>query len=330
MSKRDWLHRVASAGLLVACSVVASHAQGHRESQPETPQSQQNEPQSNPSPPSPITITGPIRVEREKEPQPDWNKLNCGEAKSHEEADLCEQRRMAKAAENAVTINWLQVVLGIFGFFALLISLALNRRATNAATVAAETAEKVMFDVEAPFLYPAIISTTARQDFAPFLINDNPRSRPGLVQPLIRFKIVNHGRGPAIFRSYRAVATCVDDVDAVGPLIGESRSIENSIIESQTKAGGHSGFWELRVAPPLDAAAVSDVLAGIRYVVFRGEFRFSGVHGADYVQTFGLVLNIHRKSYPFFPLGPAHNKRTRYQEGTQTSPKWWKIWKTQP
>lgn len=141
MSKRYRLYCVAAGGVLVAFA-AGLHAQDHRERNPETAQPAQAEPKTSPSPSLPIIVTGPVRVERDNKPEPDWDKLKCGEAKSHEEADLCEQRRMAKAAEHTVQLNLAQIVVGIAGFLALLYSLRLNRQATTFAGNAAESSRQ--------------------------------------------------------------------------------------------------------------------------------------------------------------------------------------------
>lgn len=108
MLERYRLYCAALGGILVALA-TGLHAQDHREQQPQATPAQQA--QERPQPPLPITITAPVRVEREKEIEPDWNSLKCSEAKSHDEADLCEQRRMAKSAEDAVLLNKIQIAV---------------------------------------------------------------------------------------------------------------------------------------------------------------------------------------------------------------------------
>jgi hypothetical protein len=51
---------------------------------------------------------------------------------------------MAKAAENTVSLNWVQIFVGTAGFLALLYSLRLNRDATKAASKAADAADRAI------------------------------------------------------------------------------------------------------------------------------------------------------------------------------------------
>lgn len=62
----------------------------------------------------------------------------CSAPRSHDEADLCEQRRMAKAAETTVLINWFQLVASILGVAFVLWSLREARKSTDAAVRANE------------------------------------------------------------------------------------------------------------------------------------------------------------------------------------------------
>ena len=67
----------------------------------------------------------------------------------------------------------------------------------------------------------------------------------------------------------------------------------------------------LQVFPPIDNALGLKIKSGAARLVFRGEFRFSGVHGAEYVQSFGLIFDWRARR--FQPMGAQYNKRTRQQ-----------------
>jgi hypothetical protein len=141
MSLGNRMFCVATRGCLIASLAFASfalHAQDKPQEKPQASPATQAEPK--PAPPLlPVTI-GP--AEREKAVEPDWDKLKCGEAKSHDEADLCEQRRMAKAAEDAVLLNKIQIVVGVVGFAFVIWNLWYVRKATLAAIVAAQISDK--------------------------------------------------------------------------------------------------------------------------------------------------------------------------------------------
>lgn len=70
--------------------------------------------------------------------EPNWRDPDCISPKDHDEADLCQQRRMAKAADVTVYLNIGQIILNIAGLFALISTIRLTYRATRAAEKAAE------------------------------------------------------------------------------------------------------------------------------------------------------------------------------------------------
>jgi len=88
----------------------------------------------------------PITIVEENKDVAFWNSKECPEAKTHDEADLCEQRRMAKAADESVSLNEIQIVLGVAGFLALLVTIRLSRISTNAAVKAADAALQAVED----------------------------------------------------------------------------------------------------------------------------------------------------------------------------------------
>jgi hypothetical protein len=61
----------------------------------------------------------------------DRYKPDCNDPKDREDADLCEQRRMAQAAENSLFLSTIQIFLGIAGSGLLLWTLFYNRIAAN-------------------------------------------------------------------------------------------------------------------------------------------------------------------------------------------------------
>jgi hypothetical protein len=86
---------------------------------------------------------------------PEWARPNCDELTKHELADVCEQRRMAQAAETTVLLNQWQIGLGILGFALVVVTLYYNRQATHAATVSANAATasvNAMMDGERPHM----------------------------------------------------------------------------------------------------------------------------------------------------------------------------------
>lgn len=120
MSRRYWLRHLAFGGCIVAF-LSASYAQDDSNQKRQTSQA--------------------TEAQKQKVVEPNWNKPRCGEAKSHNEADLCEQRRMAEAAEQTVWLNTIQIIAGIVTVGLLFLTLHYSRKATNAAEVAAKAAD---------------------------------------------------------------------------------------------------------------------------------------------------------------------------------------------
>lgn len=186
----DWLHNVAVRGCLIAAIVFVSgslHAENDAGKQPEAAQAQQNK--QNPAAPLSVMISSPVSIEREKTVEPDWNKTECGKAQSHDEADLCEQRKMAKAAKQTVTLNKIQVWIGAAGLIALLVTIAITFRATNAAVKSANTAEDAFRRLERPYLFVRVDDLHCLAD------------PPSPHQPYVTCRFVNYGKLPAILRS---------------------------------------------------------------------------------------------------------------------------------
>jgi hypothetical protein len=70
----------------------------------------------------------------------DYYQVSCEHPKTREDDDLCQQRRMAKATEDAVWWASIQTKIGIAGFFAVIFSLVFTGWAAVAAAQAAKAA----------------------------------------------------------------------------------------------------------------------------------------------------------------------------------------------
>lgn len=311
----------------MALSSFALHAQDKAQQEPQTPPAKQTQQQPAPPPsPLPVRIEGAVRLEREQSVEPDWDKLKCGEAKSHDEADLCEQRRMAKSAEDSVFWNRVQVAVAIVGFGLVLWSLYYSRVATRAAVSAAVTAEKAMFEVEAPFLYPDKISHTIVQELERFSRYSHDTSPIKPAEPTVYFNIKNFGAGAAIFQSYRAAVSTVQALKELSSVnLGPLRNSPFPIIEpKESIADGIDDQFRIRLSPTLDREGMRKLKGGVIAIIFHGEIQFSGVHGANYIQTFGFHYEPVSKS--LLPMDGQNNRR-RQQSETKQSKQRWQFWK---
>lgn len=88
----------------------------------------------------PFSIIQPsaIQMVSVEKNETNWRDPNCSYPNSHDESDLCEQRKMSTSADKTVFLGWWQLILSALGFLALLYTLNLTRRATRAAEKAAE------------------------------------------------------------------------------------------------------------------------------------------------------------------------------------------------
>lgn len=313
------MYRVAAGGLLVTAiaDVMPSYAQNDTHQQPQSTPAQQA--QTNPHAPLSVPISRPIRAEWEKEVEPDWNALHCSTAKSHDEADLCVQRRMADAAEDSVTLNKWQIAVAIVGFALVVWNLFYTRRATNAAVAAAVTAEKAMFEIEAPYLYPVIRTNSLREDLV--VGYDHPRSPFKPITPTFSITIKNYGRAPAIFDLIAVSAShwrkIADDPNA------DVRS--DSGMPTMIEPGQEIiAPFTITLDAPINRIDIASIVQQVSHIYLYGAIIYSGVHNAAYIQRFCLMYHYPTKG--FVPGGAEYNNRTRQPERAQPAAKrWWQF-----
>lgn len=147
------------AGILAWQSQQNSYAQDQSQQQKQTPQPDAAEQQ---------TTAQPLRLPSNGEQaiKTNWGNPECSKPQNHDEADLCEQRRMAKAAEDAVWLGKVQLGVGVVGAFLLFLTLYYSRKATNAAMLAAKAADlsaRAAVRLELPIIHatPPILWTSA-------------------------------------------------------------------------------------------------------------------------------------------------------------------------
>ena len=289
---------MAAALLSGAILVVASalHAQDNSKQQPQAAPPEQAQPQ--PNPPLPVTVTGTVRVGREKEVEPDWNNLKCDQAKSHDEADLCEQRRMAKAAERTVDLNWLQVIVGTAGFVGLLWNLYYVRQSTKAAINAATAAQGSV----------AITADTAKRQLRAYVSNV-ATTLEGFAfgqQPKTAVTVQNDGQTPAHGLTVKlALAIMTEpatdfEVNVVGPL-SKSHLAPGAQITPSHKLGVH-----------LDQLNIEAVRAGTKTLYVFGEIDYLDIFNEAHKTRFRFLLKPENAGYtnPVVSVCPEGNEAT--------------------
>lgn len=133
--------------------------------------------------------------------------LDAQDAKKSEEAaerrdedDLKAQKSMAESTEKIVNISWWQLALATLGTIALLYSLRLNQRATNAAVIAANAARDQIAAERAWISFISFNSGAIKQSI--FL---NEEINNGII---FQYIWKNNGRSPAVnLRVYTTIIT---------------------------------------------------------------------------------------------------------------------------
>jgi hypothetical protein len=176
------MKRIILVALLIVFSAASLDSKEHRGEQRNiTKEAERQESDADLSPLGSIHSLARPALEENKI-EPDWRNPNCQNPNNHDEADLCEQRKMSESSAETVYWNKLQVALSALGFAALLYTIYLTYRATRAAfesnEIARETAQQEL---------RAYIS------FRPHALIDLAPKR----KPMAKFFIVNNGQTPA-------------------------------------------------------------------------------------------------------------------------------------
>ncbi len=180
------MNRIILAALLLTVYVAPLNSKEHHAEQRGIAESAERQKSAADLPPLWAIYSFKWPTSEEKKIEPDWRNLNCQNPNNHDEADMCEQRKMSESAVETVYWNKLQVALSAFGFAALLCTIFLTYRATSAAIesneIARDTAKREL---------RAYISVTAKH------INSFD------VRSVATIKVapVNHGQTPA-YKSY--------------------------------------------------------------------------------------------------------------------------------
>lgn len=140
------------------------------------------------------TMTLTPRAKRREQSKSKIYLPDCTQPKDHNQADLCEQMRMAEAAERAERIANKQYVVSVWGLAALIATLALSVMATLAATRAAKAAEQALTDLERPHVFVEVTSAGLQLNLS--------NGSYSLAAGRFEHRCVNHGRTPAALIEY--------------------------------------------------------------------------------------------------------------------------------
>lgn len=160
MSFSDRLQHAVIRGCLIAALFLLSGESGAQPNDTSSTKQQTHEPSGAPTG-TPLTPeksqAGPVAEQKETERAA--YDPHCDKPKDREDSDLCEQRRMSRAAEESAWWTAFQSKLGIAGFAAVLLSLFFTGWAARAAAAAAKSAQQSI----------KVASQTAERQLRPWL-----------------------------------------------------------------------------------------------------------------------------------------------------------------
>lgn len=204
MFSRSWCAAIALG--LMACGLAPSIAAGQSEPQKPPVISQPDDSQKPASQP-PVAEKLPIEPSREQPEKTQWKNPNCPEPNSKDEADLCQQIRMAVAAEDSRDIARAQLWISLLVAALVFMTWWYTKKAADGAMIAAkagidtvaktEDANRIVRQVERPYLIA----------IDPFIISELSKSippNPPKMMCALGFKIQNCGKGPAFIELVEA------------------------------------------------------------------------------------------------------------------------------
>lgn len=242
---------------LAIAGLAIDHPHGAEQSQrPGCPAEYQHGQTCTPRPPP-----GPVAREdpaREGAYAPD-----CGAPKDHDEADLCIQRDVLKAAEESARWAFAQAMFSAIGLFGLVLSVGFAGWAAFESRKSAEIARKSFTQIHRAWLF------IERGGFD--VVSGNAKSEATLA-----FTIVNHGSAPAIIDWYIAEIEQRETLIGTEALTGRPGRFQRDTI---IPAGGRSETLTRTVTLPFDWAYADK--GQIAYLYFRGSVRYEAAPGME-------------------------------------------------
>jgi len=239
--------------------------------------------------------------------EPDWKNPKCANPQSHDEADLCEQRRSANAAEDVVFLNKIQIALGVVGAAFLFWTLYLTRvsaRATVDAANASAKMAKALPALERAYLFEKVSDL----DLAWFNDADlEERLLMGLRThdgPASGFAFVNHGKTPAIIKSIAYGIEC-----STNPT--EPRYDESPPLQSRIVASGKGVGYRVEAKGSSSEEDGAAIKAGKLLIAVSARVVYDDIFGDEHETRFFWVHNGQTNVFaPRHVPGKEHNKCT--------------------
>ncbi|WP_148287934.1 DUF6471 domain-containing protein [Rhodopseudomonas sp. B29] len=287
MSYCDRLHYIAIRVCLIA-AVLGLPLAGECRAQPYNGTSDQGaqakQPAPNPAAPAPVTQQAqPVPVAEQQKPEPTPYDPHCDSPKGHDESDLCEQRRMSKAAEEAAWWAAFQSKLGLAGFVAVLASLFFTGRAAHAAARAARAAEDAL----------KISRESSEDQIRPYVHVSSAEFVWDASGVKVVIECSNSGQTPARYFEIGALSEAVPTEEMGGVSIPEDLTYKRW----SALGGGNAKTIALRgqsVGGEIDPFAVhareSMPPEGKASFYILGRVRYGDVFGSEYETEFAFFL----------------------------------------
>jgi hypothetical protein len=294
MSFGNRMFCAANRGCLIASLFLILASEGGAQGNPPSPATQlQQQQQQNAPTPAPA-VKQPIL-------DPDYYKISCDRPENHDAADLCEQRRMAQAAEDSVWWSAFQTKLAIGGTILVILSLIFTGWAAIAAGRAAKAAEASV----------AVASETARRQLRAYVGVGEPKF--GVLLPTTLSLIaVNGGQTPAYrIRAHLnwhwipAGSGFPDDFDFLD---------HHSPAETVTTIAALNPGKEIPFTFPFDPSAIARARDGETTLFFYGRVEYDDVFGAPHASRFfyqyaAVLMDGHHMGHAVTMQG-THNDAT--------------------
>lgn len=216
-------------GILISCAVGSSLAAESKEREIKVPPITSAKTSSSPSELNYPTEQKPFPVIL-IESQADAARAQEREAKAekHDAEDLDAQRRSASAAEQQLRVNWVALILSVFGAFFLGWTLFETRRSAAAAIRAANAAVKSVSIAELgvrPIVVPRIVN--AKSVYPP----NGPAPSHA---PSIRFCWANHGKTPAFLREAKCELKLLSELPETRQWANPMSRVDRTVVAGES------------------------------------------------------------------------------------------------
>lgn len=214
---------------------------------------------------------------------------DCQAPKNHDEADFCQQRRMAAAAERGeqVAREQLQVVRDQYWLSwpllaALVGTLVATACAAHAASRSAKAAERALVDLERPIVFVEVPQAG--------LVVEGSDGRFSLAGGCVTYQCVNYGRTPALLTEYHPTFLILEKgcfPDPVDPSKERGRELPVGCVSAQD-----APYAQTEAPMKTFPAKLLEPGAVEKYsIYFIGYVRYTDIHGGRYINGFCFLYD---------------------------------------